>query len=77
MTIICTICARGGSKGVKGKNTRKIAGKPLIAHTLETAKNVTLFDQIAVSSDSEQILEISERFGIKNFILNMPVIKWL
>ena len=68
MTIICTICARGGSKGVKGKNTRKIAGKPLIAHTLETAKNVTLFDQIAVSSDSEQILEISERFGIKNLI---------
>ena len=77
MTIICTICARGGSKGVKGKNTRKIAGKPLIAHTLETAKNVTLFDQIAVSSDSEQILCLpcvaNHTFGPKNRSLRVLI----
>ncbi|WP_430393534.1 cytidylyltransferase domain-containing protein, partial [Campylobacter concisus] len=32
--VLCTICARGGSKGVKGKNVRELCGKPLIAHTI-------------------------------------------
>ena len=35
MTRLCTVCARGGSKGVKNKNIREIGGKPLIGHTLE------------------------------------------
>ena len=35
--VLCTICARGGSKGVKGKNVRELCGKPLIAHTIEQA----------------------------------------
>ena len=38
--ILCTICARGGSKGVKNKNIRPIAGLPLIAHTINQAKEV-------------------------------------
>ena len=40
MKPICFIAARGGSKGVKRKNIRNFAGKPLIAHTIESAKNL-------------------------------------
>lgn len=57
MSRICTICARGGSKGIKNKNIRDLAGKPLLVHTVDQAKMSGLFDMIAVSSDSEAILE--------------------
>ncbi|HWI26945.1 MAG TPA: acylneuraminate cytidylyltransferase family protein [Stellaceae bacterium] len=57
------ICARAGSKGVRSKNTRLIAGKPLIAHSLDQARASGLFDAIAVSSDSEQLLSIAHRHG--------------
>jgi CMP-N,N'-diacetyllegionaminic acid synthase len=63
MKRLCTICARGGSKGVKNKNTRQIAGKPLIAHTLEQARACGLFDLIAVSSDSQHILDVARDYG--------------
>ena len=38
MTMLCTICARGGSKGVVGKNARDLLGKPLLAWTIEQAR---------------------------------------
>lgn len=60
---ICTICARAGSKGVRAKNLRMIAGKPLIAHSLAQAKASGLFDAIAVSSDSEELLSLTARHG--------------
>ena len=60
---ICTICARGGSKGVKNKNIRNLAGEPLIAYSLKQAKDCGLFDLIAVSSDSQDILSIARRYG--------------
>jgi len=63
MKRLCTICARGGSKGVAGKNIRLLAGKPVLAHSLEQARASGLFDLIAVSSDSAQILEVAERHG--------------
>lgn len=63
MKRLCTICARAGSKGVRSKNTRLIAGKPLIAHSLYQARAAGLFDAIAVSSDSEQILAIARSYG--------------
>ncbi len=62
--VLCTICARGGSKGVKNKNIRKIAGKPLIAHTIEQALDSGLFTDIAVSSDSDSILDIAKQYGL-------------
>lgn len=62
-TITCTICARGGSKGVPGKNIRPLAGKPLIAHTIAQAKAVGRFAAIAVSSDSDDILAVAEKHG--------------
>lgn len=65
---ICTICARGGSKGVKGKNTRLLLGKPLIAYSIEQAKTSGLFDAIAVSSDSDEILKVSKEWGVEYLI---------
>lgn len=53
---ICTILARGGSKGVLGKNIRPMLGKPLIQYTVQQAIDSKLFDVIAVSSDSPEIL---------------------
>lgn len=68
MKRICTICARGGSKGVKGKNIRPLLGKPLIAHSIERAIESELFDVIAVSSDSDLILEAAREYGVKMLI---------
>lgn len=63
MRRLCSICARGGSKGVKNKNIRLIAGKPLIAHSVHHALESGLFDLLAVSSDSEAILEAAREAG--------------
>ncbi len=63
MSLLCTICARGGSKGVPGKNLRPLLGKPLIAHSIEQARQSGLFAAIAVSSDSQEILEAAKRNG--------------
>lgn len=63
MSRICTICARGGSKGVKNKNLKPLLGKPLLAHTIYQAKISNMFDVVAVSSDSEEILEVAKQYG--------------
>jgi CMP-N,N'-diacetyllegionaminic acid synthase len=60
---LCTICARGGSQGVPNKNIRLLNGQPLINYTIETAKKSDLFDLIAVSSDSEDILNAAKEAG--------------
>ena len=54
--IIGTILARGGSKGVPGKNIKNLCGKPLIQHTIQQAIDADIFDVIVVSSDSHEIL---------------------
>jgi CMP-N,N'-diacetyllegionaminic acid synthase len=56
---ICTILARGGSTGLKNKNTKILDGKPLIHHTIMQAIESKLFDTVVVSSDSDYILNIS------------------
>lgn len=65
---ICTICARGGSKGVKNKNIRELLGRPLIAYSLQQARESGLFKTIAVSSDSDEILEIAGEWGADHLI---------
>ncbi|MGW8484271.1 acylneuraminate cytidylyltransferase family protein [Microbacterium sp. NPDC055903] len=60
---ICTITVRAGSKGVPGKNLRIVAGKPLFGHSVAQAVATGLFDEVVVSSDSEEILELAPRFG--------------
>lgn len=64
MSLICTICARGGSKGVAGKNSRDLLGKPLLAWTIEQARATGLFTAIAFSSDSDQLLEHALKAGV-------------
>jgi CMP-N,N'-diacetyllegionaminic acid synthase len=66
-SILCTICARGGSKGVKNKNIKEIAGKPLIAYTIEQAKSSGLFEHIVISTDSDDIANISKEYGAEVF----------
>lgn len=63
MKILITICARKGSKRVKNKNMRDLIGKPLIAHTIETAKKWGRAHRIIVSTDSDEIAEISREYG--------------
>jgi len=67
MKILCSICARAGSKGVKNKNIREIAGKPLIAWTIEQAKESNLFDHVVISSDSDKIIELAKEYGAEVF----------
>lgn len=68
MNILITICARGGSKGIPGKNIIKINGIPLLAYTINTAK---AFSQkhntiISISTDDLGIKKTAENFGIKS-----------
>src|SRR5688572_23564500 len=63
MATLALIPARGGSKGLPGKNTRPLHGKPLIAWTVETARHAGLFDRVVVSTDSRDIADVAERYG--------------
>jgi CMP-N,N'-diacetyllegionaminic acid synthase len=65
--ILCTICARGGSKGVKNKNIKELHGKPLIAYTIEQAKASGLFEHIVISTDSEIIANVAKQYGAEVF----------
>jgi N-acylneuraminate cytidylyltransferase/CMP-N,N'-diacetyllegionaminic acid synthase len=61
--ILVTICARGGSKGVKNKNIRPLAGRPLIAHTIWHALNWGKAEDVIVSTDSREIAEVAKAAG--------------
>jgi len=65
--ILCTICARGGSKGVKNKNIKELRGKPLIAYTIEQAKASGLFEHIVISTDSDDIANVAKQYGAEVF----------
>ena len=62
MKVLGTICARGGSKGVKNKNIREIAGKPLIVYTIEYFKKWEKVDRIVCSTDSKEIADIAKKY---------------
>ena len=63
MNTIAVILARGGSKGVPRKNIKMIAGKPLIAWTIEAALESKKFTHVVVSTDSEEIAQIAKEHG--------------
>ncbi len=65
MKPICIIPARGGSKGIPSKNIRILGDKPLIAHTITTAITSNLFSHVIVSTDSDEIASISQKYGAK------------
>jgi len=61
--ILALILARAGSKGVPGKNIMEIAGKPLIAHTIQQALDSKQISRVIVSTDGADIAEISRGYG--------------
>ena len=63
MRILAVIPARGGSKRFPGKNITPLKGKPLIAYSIEYAKESRLIEHIYVSTDSKEISAVSEQFG--------------
>lgn len=72
--ILCTICIRGGSKGIKNKNIKKINGKPLVLYSYEVAKKTKIFEKIFISSDSESFLNICKKFGAKDLVKRPKVL---
>lgn len=61
--VVCVIPARGGSKGVPRKNIKLLAGKPLIAYTIEQALESKYIDRTIVSTEDDEIANISRQFG--------------
>lgn len=62
-SILAVITARGGSKGVPGKNIKMAGGKPLIAWMIEAAKGTKLIDRLILSSDDTDIIKVAEEWG--------------
>lgn len=62
-SVLAVIPARGGSKGVPKKNIRQVAGKPLIAWTIEEAKKSKYIDRLILSSDDPAIIEVAISYG--------------
>lgn len=85
---IAIIPARGGSKRIKNKNIVDFLGKPLIYYSLQVAKESGLFDQIHVSTDSEEIKDAVESLGFSvdfmrdpvladDYVGTLPVVRWV
>ncbi|MEK7208929.1 MAG: acylneuraminate cytidylyltransferase family protein [Patescibacteria group bacterium] len=65
LKILAVITARGGSKGIPGKNIKLLGGKPLIAYTIETAKQSRLLTHTILSTDDEKIINVAKEYGIE------------
>ena len=61
--VLCIVCARGGSKRLKNKNSKKLFGKPLIYHTIKQAIDSKIFDKIVFSTDSDKLRKLAVKFG--------------
>jgi CMP-N-acetylneuraminic acid synthetase len=65
MKILGLIPARGGSKGIPGKNIKNLDGKPLLQYTFESAKNSKLLSKVILSSDDPEIIAVAEEIGLE------------
>ena len=65
MEVLAIITARGGSKRIPEKNIKEFCGKPIIAYSIESALKSNIFDEVMVSTDSNRIKEIAERYGAR------------
>lgn len=61
--MVAIIPARGGSKGIPGKNIKSLCGKPLIAYSIEAALQAEEIERIVVTTDSDEIAAVSRRYG--------------
>ena len=67
MNILCTICCRSGSQGVKNKNIRNVNGLPLMAYTIKTAREWGGYTDFIISTDSEEYQEIAKEYGCESY----------
>lgn len=65
MEVLVIIPARGGSKGIPHKNIKPLNGKPLIYYTIDTARAITGDENICVSTDDDEIIEVVEKYGLE------------
>lgn len=63
MSVLAIITARGGSKRIPKKNIKEFLGKPIIAYSIEAARKSSVFDEVMVSTDSEEIAEVARKYG--------------
>lgn len=63
--VLVIIPARGGSKGIPKKNIKELSGKPLIYYSIDIARSITSDENICVSTDSDEIMECVEKYGLK------------
>ncbi len=69
MNILCTLCMRGGSKGIKNKCITLINNKPLFFYTLRQLEKIKFIDKVVVSTDSKKNFRITSKYGIENWFL--------
>jgi len=62
-SIVAFVFARGGSKGLPRKNIKQLAGKPLIAHSIEAALQSSYVSRVVVSTDDEEIAQVAREYG--------------
>lgn len=70
--VVGMIFARGGSKGIPRKNLRLLAGKPLIAYAIDTAKASNFIQRVIVSTDDPEIAEVSRKYGAEVPFMRPP-----
>lgn len=63
MKNLCIIPARGGSKRIPRKNVKPFMGKPILAYSIENALTTGLFDEVMVSTDDPEIMEVAKQYG--------------
>jgi len=68
--VLVIIPARGGSKGIPGKNIKDLCGKPLLCYSIDAARSIVADDCICLSTDAEEIARVAEEYG-----LNVPFIR--
>lgn len=73
-SIIAMIPARGGSRGLPGKNIKELCGKPLIAWSIEAGLDSKYIDEVMVTTDSEEIAQIAREFGASVPFMRPPVL---
>ena len=69
LNIVCIVPARGGSKGIPGKNIKELHGKPLIAYAIAAARASKYIDRIIVSTDDQKIADVAIAWGAQVPIL--------
>lgn len=72
--VLCTICCRSGSVGVKDKNIREVNGLPLMAYTINTAKEWGGYTDFIISTDSQKYCDVAGEYGCESYFLRPAVL---